>query len=265
MHRAYMAVRGDRARVRYHAWRLASRPEVTSRSGVTLTVAPQDERAAQLRRHRGALDREAIELWQYLHDELRPTIAIDVGANYGEVAFSFRPDCRELHLFEANPKIASCLRATIQQLPAGWPNVKLHPVAASDSARMTTLWLHEHSGVSSVETRSDEGISVETVRIDETLVVNESDRIAFKIDVEGYERPVLEGMSNLFRVPSIGVCEIEHASADTLSYLCEHFDVSIVDNKRERRLTETELQSVIANPQAGKPRRVRSALLRPRH
>lgn len=172
---------------------------VVNEAGIRLHLDPSDERALVLFARGGLEDVEAVRLWNRLAADFKPTIVLDVGANYGEVALSRRydPDVA-VHLVEANPRLVKRL----QRSTAEMPNTKVHNGAATSSSGTVNLYRHStQSGYSSIrklETRrASTAVKVNAFRLDERLTATPSDRLLFKIDVEGAEIDVLDGMTGL--------------------------------------------------------------------
>jgi FkbM family methyltransferase len=178
---------------------LKRRGYLTNDIGTRLYVDPGDGRAVWLARAAGATNRHLLLLWKQLLDQLQPQLVIDVGANYGEVAFSTRyPRTTTVHLVEANPALWGLLERTI--VKAQVSNFVLHPYAASDAAGEVVLHIREESsGLSSISetVSSDREVAVQSRRLDDLILAKAATRILFKIDVEGHEVAVLRGMSRL--------------------------------------------------------------------
>lgn len=216
--------------------------------GVMLHADHTDIRGTELAIYKGNLDRKAVAAWRRLVSELRPTVAVDVGANYGEVAFS---TCyyglRELHLVEPNPAVLPWLGKTIAAATGDYPGTVLHAGAASDHAATARLYLHEHTGVASLRVPNDRGVEVECFRLDERIQLRDDDSLLFKIDVEGHEQAALEGMAGLLRNRRFaGICEVLHADDDLLKYLCANFAVAVQHAGAERPVDESQLRDTVA-------------------
>ncbi|MBF9130759.1 FkbM family methyltransferase [Plantactinospora sp. S1510] len=216
--------------------------------GVILHADHTDIRGTELAVYKGNLDRNAVAAWRRLVAEVRPTVAIDVGANYGEVAFSTSyHGLRELHLVEPNPAVLPWLRKTIAAANGNYPGTVLHAGAASDHSATARLYLHEHTGVASLRVPNDRGVEVECFRLDERIRLRDDDSLLFKIDVEGHEQAALEGMAGLFHNRSVtGICEVLHADEDLLGYLCDRFAVALQYAGTERPVDEPQLRDTLA-------------------
>jgi|GEM_PF-2795279 FkbM family methyltransferase len=239
----------------HHVRRAAHRIALRTRAGafrneigVVLHADYTDIRGTELAVYKGNLDRKAVAAWRRLVTEVRPTVAIDVGANYGEVAFcTSYYGLRELHLVEPNPAVLPWLRKTIALAAADYPGTVLHAGAASDRAGTARLYLHEHTGVASLRVPNSRSVDVECFRLDERIRLRADDVVLFKIDVEGHEQAALEGMRGLFRGRQVaGICEVLHADDDLLAYLCANFAVALQYAGVERPVNEAELRTAVA-------------------
>jgi FkbM family methyltransferase len=216
--------------------------------GVVLHADHTDIRGTELAVYKGNLDRKAVAAWRRLVSEVQPAVAVDVGANYGEVAFS---TCyyglRELHLVEPNPAVLPWLRKTIAAATTDYPGTVLHAGAASDRPGTARLYLHEHTGVASLRVPNSRGVEVECFRLDERIHLHDDDSLLFKIDVEGHEQAALEGMAGLFRGRRVaGICEVLHADDALLGYLCATFAVSVQYAGKERPVDAAQLRDTVA-------------------
>lgn len=216
--------------------------------GVVLHADPADHRGALLAVYRGRLDRSAVATWRRLVTEFRPTVAVDIGANYGEVAFSTRyPGLRQLHLVEPNPAVLKCLRRTVAAARRDYPGLVLHEGAASAVDGTARLNYHEHSGTASLRVPSDRGVPVECFRLDERVQLAPDDTILFKLDVEGHERAALEGMTGLLRGRrAVGICEVMHADDDLVDYLGERFTLAVLRHGVEQEVDAATLRDILA-------------------
>ncbi|WP_329103589.1 FkbM family methyltransferase [Micromonospora sp. NBC_01699] len=221
--------------------------------GVRMHADPADIRGVLLAMYNGNLDRSAVATWRRLAGELRPTVALDIGANYGEVAFSTRYHrrLRQLHLVEPNPVVLRRLRETVRHTAEDYPQIVLHEGAASDEAGTARLNFHKHSGVSSLRLPSDRGVSVDCFRLDERITLEPDDSLLFKIDVEGHELAALEGMAGLLRGRTVaGICEVMHADDELLTFLCERFTVNIIRAGVEQAVDVHGLRDAITGARA---------------
>lgn len=232
--------------IRAHAARVRRRPVVVNRRGIELHVDRGDPRAAWLSMSRGELDRAAVATWRRLVAELRPTVAIDIGANYGEVAFGAAyPSGCAVHLVEPNPATAAALERTIAGLPPGFGRPALHRAAAAEGGGVARLHLHGQSGRASLVTTGITAVDVPTVRLDAVVPVRPEDRVIFKIDVEGAEASALRGMSGLIRHGATGLCEIVQADGELLDLLYAHWHVALTRGETEVPVAREELARAV--------------------
>lgn len=169
--------------------------------GVTVYLDPFDKRGQAIKRQGSDYDQEAFSVWKNMVSDFEPTCIIDVGANYGIFGLTFGGSV-PVHLIEANPSMIPYLRRS----SIGNSDIHLHPVAASDRAGSTLLNLHidpagyRDSGGSSLDARGNNSVATKTQRIDRLVRLDGTDRLAFKIDVEGHELAALSGMSGLLSI-----------------------------------------------------------------
>ena len=179
--------------------------------------------AIQIRRfgQRLGVLRPAVRLYRHMlrknyedrfHDELLRAIVPgatvwDVGANVGFYTNLFAEKVGSLGkvvAFEPSPTTF----AVLQQQASGRPEIVLHNVALSDRSGHATFYVGRtdtaHGATDSL-TRSANleahAVSVSTMRGDSPDLIPVPNVI--KIDVEGYELEVLEGMSGILKEPSI--------------------------------------------------------------
>jgi FkbM family methyltransferase len=150
------------------------------------------------------------DVWETALKYLSPDVVIDVGANYGEfgLGIQYRKGTKVL-LVEANPTLNRYLKKSISSHP-NTENIELAEILAcapAMSGKKLDLFVDSRwSGYSSViipNNHTGRGTLVhcpcETV---DSFLHNENcDSLVFKIDVEGYEGQVLEGMKNIFKKP----------------------------------------------------------------
>lgn len=177
----------------------------SSRTPWFLFVDFSDKRGRRLAIH-GLSQPEIRNLWFELCDKLQPTIVIDIGANYGEFSLSQQiPSARKVWLIEANETLCHFLRKTIENFPSSslveLSNVIAGPSDLHDTAQtifINTSWSGMSSVLSSGEKKDIRESKVRSISIDRELKTGSSEsRVAFKIDVEGFEGQVLEGMTEL--------------------------------------------------------------------
>lgn len=140
--------------------------------------------------HYGACD---LVLARQIVSKLGHPVVVDVGANSGHYSIALAPFSRVVHAFEPDPDVLKRLLANIE-LNAHLP-IEVHGVAlgASDEALPFTPSAGNNRGMGAFS--SDGSVLLPVRRGDDYLGHREIAGIGFlKIDVEGFELPVLEGL-----------------------------------------------------------------------
>jgi FkbM family methyltransferase len=163
---------------------------------------------------------------------------LDVGANIGCTSILFGEIARQVVSFEPSPTTFAFLRQNVER--AGLRNVDLRNLALGSetaTSRLTFAPSNRGGGFVSDKTIASEGHVIEEVkvrRLDDVasdLTLKTLDLI--KLDVEGFERRVLEGgTSTLKRFRPVAAIELNHwclnalqrtCVPDFLDYLCSIF------------------------------------------
>ncbi len=168
--------------------------------------------------------------------KLRGRIFVDVGANTGECAFRLRKKYQIVHAVEPNPEALERL----QEKAGKYGNIIVHPLALSNRDGETTLYLDrsrprcsgnadtilrffEYKPASNPEvsqaTWERDGVLVKTARYD-SLFNDIVDLV--KIDVEGAEFVVLEGMEKALRNGLVKNLMVELHNSDRKEDLANH-------------------------------------------
>ena len=138
---------------------------------------------------------------------------IDAGANIGAICIPVakqRPDVQVIAI-EASAKVFSYLQQNVQMNRCD--NITLINKALSNTSDHLTEFyspgeLYGKGSMSAVFTKTSE--MVETVRVDDLSEEYQTDHIDLvKIDVEGYERIVFEGMEKLFSAGRVSTILME--------------------------------------------------------
>jgi FkbM family methyltransferase len=143
---------------------------------------------------------------------------LDVGAHHGASLAPFADDGWEIHAFEPDP----ANRAQLQSAFGSRPNVTIVPAAVSDEAGEMTLYTSEVStGVSSLAAFTGDHrptCRVPVITTAQYLAEAAITAVDFmKIDVEGFERNVLDGHDWAVK-PEMIVLEFEDAKTVALGY-----------------------------------------------
>lgn len=148
-------------------------------------------------------------------------VIFDVGGNVGEFTAALsreRPDAR---IFVFEPSSAHFRR--LQERFAGQPRIHLFHAGLSDHAgRLELRKETEITGLATLLRRDLSHLGIEQSQVEEVEVrvgaeFARTHGITFidylKVDVEGWEMPVLMGFDPLFRNRAIGACQFEFTSA----------------------------------------------------
>ena len=135
----------------------------------------------------------------------RPALFLDVGANYGTHSLLFRSVGIPTISFEPNPSCFSYFQAACEM--NGFEEGRWEQVAIGDKAGQVELVYPENEtwlGSISVDVvsnlRKSDSLTIKQVqlkKIDDYLPDIPHDKILVKIDVEGFEREVIQGASDL--------------------------------------------------------------------
>lgn len=141
-----------------------------------------------------------------LVDPARP--AVDVGAWWGPWTFWLARRCPEVWSFEPNPQLAAVLRTAARS------NVRVEPVALSDTDGVTTLFVPPRLGDDAQATVEGQHRLATAVPVDVSTRTLDSyglDDVGFvKIDVEAHEPAMLRGsIETLRRHRPVVLIEIE--------------------------------------------------------
>jgi FkbM family methyltransferase len=156
-----------------------------------------------------SFERDRIENFMALCEEMKPELFLDIGANCGVYACILLKAglVPRAVLFEPDRENAAALRDNIKlnDLAA---RTALHEAAAGAKAGRATLipGPAENKGQSRIG-GGDGGYEVDIV-VPDDIVPASGQTIAVKIDVEGFERDVLAGMARLLR-DNRGLVQIE--------------------------------------------------------
>ena len=167
-----------------------------------------------------------LPVQEALRDLLHPgAVCFDVGSNVGFFALlaarEVGPD-GAVHAFEPVPRIAEAVRRNAAL--NGFAHVHVHAVAVADVAGEAELLLAAHPGGATLSAADAPGdpagtTIVRVVTLDE--LVRSGDvpvPHVVKIDVEGFELQVLDGMAELLRThrPAV-VCELDAPTPSLLA------------------------------------------------
>lgn len=149
----------------------------------------------------GAYEEDDLLVLRTLANTVQPSVFLDVGANVGEYSILMSEACQRVIAFEPNPALHEQLldNAGANNLD----NVELQPFALGRTNESAKLHLGEDSGESSLLSSANRNdptntTAAETRRGDNLLkeLSANSGVGIIKIDVEGYEFHVLQGLAD---------------------------------------------------------------------
>jgi FkbM family methyltransferase len=156
---------------------------------------------------------------------IRPgDLVIDIGANIGNHTLYFAGICdARVAAFEPNPAASSLLRANLQENDLA-SAVEIHEMAlgnAADTGRIDASQAKQNLGAASVT--QDSGGAIRIARLDDILP--DARPVLVKIDVEGMESAVLEGMTALLARahPVIAVEATSESSYEAVAAFLGHY------------------------------------------
>jgi FkbM family methyltransferase len=187
-----------------------------------LSVDPGDRRASRLIARmaiRGEMT-VARRLWIDAIAHIRPSLAMDIGVNYGECLFGVTYPVGTTALgVEANPLLLPFIQRSLERHPCRESIRVRHALVGDVDGSVAELRFDPgYSGTASAVASADSAFldqaTVPTVTLDR-LVEDAgvcragADSIVFKLDVEGFEGHVMRGFTSLARYRRvIGIIEI---------------------------------------------------------
>ena len=189
-------------------------------------------------------------------------IVVDIGANIGlhtlnmarivgntGQVFAFEPDPSNFKILGKNVKVNN------------YKNIILEQKAVGDKHERTTLYQSDHPGMHRIfpQTKQAKGqVKVELISLDKYFIdSNLADRINFiKIDVEGLEFSVLQGMKNilknnkkikiLFEFMPKNIMEAGFTPIELLNYLISHnFKLYCIDESTKKLLYVSNNEEIL--------------------
>jgi FkbM family methyltransferase len=171
----------------------------------------------------GSFERETINLLAHVLRAHTSPVFLDIGANSGLFSAALARHCAHVHAFEPYPPIQALLNKLLAR--NGITNVQVHPVGLGQRSESKVYYPPNGTniGVGSFirEHQSNDtsaGVSLRIERGDDYIPRDIGTVTAIKIDTEGYEGFVLEGLQNTLRLHRpVVVCEMSATTASTLA------------------------------------------------
>lgn len=218
-----------------------------------LYVDPTENRGRILYMTGGMTQPRLNLFWKTAVASFRPTLIVDVGVNYGECLFSVTyPKNSKVIGIEANPN----LQPYIERSKKIHPNRKkintVYAMASNEDSEKQSFFINKYwSGLSTAALGKPNGSKhyqqhdIPSITLDSLLSQYplNKEKLLFKIDVEGHEEKVIQGMLQSIKNCShmLGFIEFDSkylAKSDTdahafLSLLQEHFNLYVYLNNQE--------------------------------
>jgi FkbM family methyltransferase len=204
--------------------------------GRALYVLDEDPRADALIATRGELNPESLRLWRLLCAAGSWTTVMDVGANYGEMVLGAAlPPSARVFAFEPAPAVAACLRASVVEAELPVEIVESAVGAETGPAELfeDPTWSGTTTATPRQAAAHSHRTAVQMTRLDDFLTargLRAPERYLVKIDVEGGERPALEGFLPLLTDAASAtlMVEVKHTTEEDLRWMIDAFFLHLV-------------------------------------
>ncbi len=176
---------------------------------------------------------------------------LDVGGHHGESFERFADAGWRVECFEPNPANHPKIEA---RMAAHRDRVALHNLAVSDSPKQgLTFYLSDEStGISSLHAFHDthrEGFKVDAIALRDHLSAQGNPKVDFlKIDTEGFDFFVLQGIDWEAGKPEVIICEFEDTKTEGLGYTYKDMAQYLLDRGYE--VIVSEWKPIVAYGQA---------------
>ena len=209
-----------------------------------LYADPHDPRGNSLLRNKGTGQASIKYFWRKALEIYNPSVVIDIGANYGEVLLDAHYPDSVKHIvgIEANPYVSKYLERSVAAHTKANRISIYNNLAGNDDTATTTFYIDKKSSGRSTALKSNFvrepiEIKVQSLRVDKLVMnLSKDGPIIFKVDVEGFEPFVLQGMTKLSKNgrDMVGCIEFNLASLekndinveDYLSFLEQFFTLA---------------------------------------
>lgn len=216
---------------------------VVNKRGRRIYFDPQDERGRALAQSAGNLNPDSLRMWNVALGLETWDVVVDVGCNYGEMLVGADiPMSSRIIAFEPNPRILPYLKRTLRDFGR---DVDLREVAIgqAESADVEFAVDIDWSGMSSLDTHSEEIAAhrSETIRVavstlDAELADCFDSSICMKVDVEGYEKYLIEGALDLMQSVERWALlfEVLHMPVPEIAELAARYPMYLIDRRTDR-------------------------------
>jgi len=183
-------------------------------------IDPSDGRAVKKLIHdplRGRISPPS-NFWRAFNQHLQPTVAVDVGVNYGECLFSTRyASSTQVFGFEANPRLAPYLHKSRDAHPDA-ASITIKEGLVSDKMEdsitfyANPMWSGTGSALRSLNDGADIVTRTISSRTLDSVIPREQvagKNLLFKMDIEGYEAKAFAGFQATLEAAKLAVGFIE--------------------------------------------------------
>ncbi len=223
-----------------------------------LTIDPEDV-GGRAYRNRPAVEERNSLLYPAIASHLRPSLIVDIGANYGFTALVLArwfPSARLL-LVEPDPKLQPYLRRNLSQNRVR--NYELHQALCGDRSELSASFGINPRSSQDNRVRGLEGWSTVTVRsttLSDLLAQHGEAETLIKIDTQGAETQVFRGAESYLLGSDRWLIKSEFAPdwlqsqgnspVELLDELVARY--SVIEAPARARFGRTDLQSLFAQP-----------------
>ncbi|MCM3409688.1 FkbM family methyltransferase [Metabacillus litoralis] len=209
----------------------------------SLYINSAENRGRALLLKNGETQTRLTSFWKEAVMNFKPTIVLDVGVNYGECIFSTNYDKEvKIYGFEANERLIPFIECSRDE-HKNKEQIKIIHALASDQTKpkqsfyVNSMWSGTSSGVTRKMNKAIERQTIDSIKVDSLFTDHEllQERVLFKVDVEGFEAFVLNGMERLIQESKSCLGFIEFDShyirksgtdiEDFLLFLEKHFEI----------------------------------------
>jgi FkbM family methyltransferase len=231
------------------AFRLLRPDRVGMPQGRVLHIDRTDRRGLVLWEKSGNVNPRSMALWQALLNLCPWSLILDVGSNHGEMLlYPDMPASARIYAFEPNAALVPLLRRSFMEsgLPATVVQAAVGAADGQIELHIHPQWSGWSSVVAGAAASPGQAVKVPILRLDTFIAsldgMPSGGNLLIKIDVEGHEPAVLEGlMAALSRFEQVAImAEINHLPPAAFSAVVNTFEVAILDaDGRLQRSAET--------------------------